>query len=473
MRSTIRLIVFSLVVSLIVVAAAAQVVLHHWPASVGREYIVLWGGVAACALSVAGKRLLGASDQRPSALVAAILAMLFFFAMSLQFAFDEAMTALVAFLITGVTVGACYLLWRVGTAFIRQREIQLRVIGQIASIVHQNLPLPAGLALAAQSERGWVRIHLKRISGLLTSGMSLSEAIQRGYPDCPSMAKSLIMAGERTGQLAAAVEEAERYAAEAASRRRGPDLPFWPYATTMVAGIGFIGTMFMVAILPKSIEIFKDYGIPLPSSLRAMRAVARWWETYGIYTTPLFLLIPCGLYLLIRPRRFPELTRASRVGDWIRWRVPALRRLEWAGGLAAVFRTMRLAVRSGLGLDTAARLASEIDVNRELRVRVSRFADLIDMGVNSREAAEQTGLGRVAGMALAAGQQSGDLNAALRYAAEYHEAIIGRWWIVISSMVWPVGTLVMASLVGYFVFAVFQPWSVMMDGVIRSMGVLQ
>ena len=110
-------------------------------------------------------------------------------------------------ILMGLTVfSTLYLLF---TTWTRRRATHRIVIGQIATVVRQNLPLATGLKLAAESERGAARRHLLRMSRLLAQGASLAEATQIGFTDCPSLPLSLIIAGERSGQLAMALEQAE------------------------------------------------------------------------------------------------------------------------------------------------------------------------------------------------------------------------------------------------------------------------
>jgi len=110
-----------------------------------------------------------------------------------------------------------------------------------------------------------------------------------------------------------------------------------------------------------------------------------------------------------------------------------------------------------MDLGSAARLAASLDVNRHVRDRMRCFADLLDAGEGSVEACRTAGLGPVLAVALAAGARSGDMDAALRYAADYHEAIVTRWWITMHSLVWPLCTIAMGAILGFIAVALFLP----------------
>ena len=57
------------------------------------------------------------------------------------------------------------------------------------------------------------------------------------------------------------------------------------------------------------------------------------------------------------------------------------------------------------------------------------------------------------------------MDAALRYAADYHEAVMSRCWIVMQNLAWPVTTLAVATVVGFVVVAMFLPLVTLINSV--------
>ena len=139
--------------------------------------------------------------------------------------------------------------------------------------------------------------------------------------------------------------------------------------------------------------------------------------------------------------------------------------------MSAVLRYLRLAVRSGMTLEAGARLAAALDINTRLRPRVARFADLLQGGTNIRQAAIQAGLGEVTGIALAGGQRDGRLDAALRFVADYYDALVSRWYIVLRALTWPGCTLLLFGLVAFVALAMFQPLIALIDASCAMWGV--
>jgi type II secretory pathway component PulF len=98
-----------------------------------------------------------------------------------------------------------------------------------------------------------------------------------------------------------------------------------------------------------------------------------------------------------------------------------------------------------------------MDANSLLRPRMTRLADLLEQGRDAREAARTARLGEVTGIALAAGHRTGNMEAALRYAEEYHQALVARLWMALTGLMWPVCTLILATIVGFVVLGLFLP----------------
>jgi len=348
------------------------------------------------------------------------------------------------------------------------RTIERVVIGQITSVVRQNLPLATALALAANSERGLNRSYLRRIATLLAQGLPLYEAVRKSMPNCSALTLSLIFAGERTGQLALALEQAEANLVHAGRRGRTQVLAI-PYAIAMLSLTGLVTSGIMVAVIPKFKDIFKDFDAQLPNTTLALISFCSWWVD-GVppgWTVALPVVL-VGLYLWVRPRRWGEPRLTSRLADRLRWHLPVLRRIAFGRNMKAALETMRLGVCAGLDLVPAARLAGLTDLNVCLQRNINRFAQLLEAGTDVRKAARQARLGEIAGLALAAGQRTGDMDAALRYAVDYHDALAGRLLAVIRNLTVPLVVLCVGSFVGWVVLSLFLPLIALIDSVTRG-----
>jgi type IV pilus assembly protein PilC len=349
-------------------------------------------------------------------------------------------------------------------AWIQRKTIERIVIGHIVSVVRQNLPLATALMLASQSERGAARRHLQRISGLLAQGASLSEAMSMSFRERSRLIVSLVAAGERTGQLLPALEQAEDYLLTRSHRRRCFDAPVLAYVILVMGFTALLVSGIMVAIVPKFKVIFADFGTRLPPATESLINVSEWF----VQGTPpgwVFLPLVGAMILFSCIVKIRGLSLAARIRQWFRWYMPGLRRMEFGGGLAQMLRLIRSALRGGINLPDAAEIAAGLEVNSRLQDRMRYFGGLLTSGADVGEASRSAGLGPVLATALSGGQRDGDMDAALRYAADYHEAIVARWWVAISTLAWPACTLCLASLVAWVVVALFRPLVALVDSV--------
>lgn len=361
-------------------------------------------------------------------------------------------------LVPGVLI-LLFLLWQ-GLMYVIalfQRPANERiVVTQISSVLRQNLPLATALSLAADSERGMARIHLKRISRLLSQGACLSEALHLGYRECSGLVVSLVAAGEKAGRVLAALEQAEDYLVRKARWRSLFDLPIWFYCLVVILNAVFLLSGIMVAVVPKFQQIFVDFGTKLPGMTIWLIEASRWFVAGTPPGWVVVVMIPL-IWLGLRVLRVDGRPMIRVVGEYVRSLIPGIRRMEFGRSLSEMLRLMRTAVGSGMDLASAARLSTELMVNGQVRRRMRGFADMLDRGVKAPDACRTAGLGAVLATALSAGLRSGNMDGALRYAADYYEAIVARWWIILTSLVWPVCTLCLAVLVGFCVVALFLP----------------
>lgn len=348
----------------------------------------------------------------------------------------------------------------------RRLAVCRAVIGQMAAVTGQNLPLATGLMLAGRSEPGAAGLILRTIARLLAKGLSLHEAVANGYPGCPEHVRSVIRVCEQAGRVPSGLRMLERELVDRSQRRRTL-LPLgFPYAFFILTFTTIVWTFALIFLVPKFSDIFKDYGARLPAStlwlIRASDFVAR--DGHAVLgLAVLLLLVFAAAYMRRRPRR-PERPRlGSILADGLRWCVPGLRRMQEAEGKATAAALMRLLLGSGMSLERAATLAAEADVNIVVRRQLLGFAGLLATGVTAPEAARRSGLGEPLAAALRAAGYGHGVDAALEFVADYYRSLVSRAWIVLRSVSWPLLTIAVGLFVGLVVTALFVPLVALID----------
>ncbi len=373
----------------------------------------------------------------------------------------------IALLIAVTAVGIPYFAFVLVTAPMRRQSTIQLVVAQLAATVRQHIPLATGLAIAATSEPPRVRRRLRGMSRLIGKGRKLSDAMRSAFPECPGLLISLVDAGERSGQLPAAVQQVEQYVRDN-SRFSGTrvETPL-PYAIVILTSALFVTFVVMVVVVPKIKEIFRDFNVGAMHGAYNLIIVSK---IMAIMLTVLVFMLPISLWIRIKPRKTPIPSTLSRAADWVRWHTPGLSKLEFGQGMSTAFSTMEFCVHSGMNLHEAVAIASRLDINWNLRQKLLRLSSELSHGTDVRDAAKTADVGGIAAIVLASGARQRNMTAALRFAADYYGSMISRWWAFLRNISWPICTLLLACMIGSLVFSLFQPLVLLIDATLLSTG---
>ncbi len=373
----------------------------------------------------------------------------------------------IALLIAVTVVGVPYAAFQLITFPVRRQATIQLVIAQISATIRQHIPLATGLAIAAQSEPARARRRLTAMSKLIAKGKKLSDAMREAFPECPGLLISLVNAGERSGQLPAAVQQAERYVQDHSRHREAPFESPLAYALVVVCATATVATMVMIVIVPKFEEIFHDFGVdcdPFCANLHLAFNIL-----FGALLV-LLALLPISMWAKFKTRKTPVPGVVTRWIDWLRWHTPGLSKMELGHGMSSAFGTMEFCLNSGMNLHEAVHVASGLDINWQLRQKIQRLSDELANGTDAGKAARQADIGGIAATVLAAGARQHNLANAVRFAADYYGGLLSRWWMFVSNIIWPVCTLLLACIVGFFVYSLFQPLGLLIDATLTSTG---
>ena len=364
-------------------------------------------------------------------------------------------------LLTGLAGPAGFLLGLVLFAvifryiLIARDTVSTHLFSTLGAALRQNLPLATTLETEAEAVHGRTHLMFRRVAGWLEAGLPLSEALRSGYPQCPGYALGLVTSAEKIHQLPQAVEAiVYQFQQQQRDRHRlQPVNPMYPFLVLFVAFWLLVFVSYF--IIPSFEKIFDDMGEKLPALTRWVVAAFPPLMVLGAIVT--FLLVIIWFYALFRPRdpRDPKLL--SRLGDFLKWRLPAWRWFEKNYALLQTVGMIRMGLHAGTTVDMAIALAADLDVNLAYRRKLRDWLARVQRGESISDAAVASGAGRSLQWAFDPKANPSLAPAALEmlessYKAAYsYRANLARYFF------WPGITIAMATLVGTIVLAMFLP----------------
>lgn len=343
-----------------------------------------------------------------------------------------------------------------------RRIAALEVFGTIGTAIRQNLPLPMALECAAGGARYGVDSVLREIRTWLVKGHSLTEAVQRGYPNCPPRALAMLAVGERMHQLPAVVATIERDLTSDQSHRRQAH-PLHPFYPLLVLAVMLLITFFVLTfVLPRLVDVVTEMtaDAQLPTATRALV-----WLASGDLFWPvssLFLAIVLSVWLW--RRRVHHRGRGSGglgIGDFLLWHLPLLRWFERNRSMVQSIEMLRISLEADRPVDEAIANAIELDVNRRFRRRLRCWLERVQRGENIADSARHCRLGTALAWAFESG--AGNTPTVLDTLERHYRALYDYRANMVRYTSWPVGILLLGLSVGFIVYAFFSPAVALID----------
>ncbi len=323
----------------------------------------------------------------------------------------------------------------------------------LAAAMRQALPLTATLEIEASAAAGKLGRMLRGVNRWLQQGLSLSDALRRGYPQCPGFALAEVAVGEEMRQLPQAME---RIVGQL--QRRGREMgqvqpvnPVYPFVVVFAICL-FTGGL-AVFVVPAFTEILRGVGAELPALTRWVFAAAR---EASRWILPALLLLACvWLYVLFRPRDPDRPKFLSRLGDRAKWRLPAWGWFERNYAVLQTVTYLRLGLRSGQTLDRAIAQACRLDVNLCYRDRLRRWLERVQAGESVSAAALAAGVGPSLAWAFDPVVNPGGAPAALEMLEGAYRSAYSYRAHLCRYVFWPLIILLLAAMVGLVAISVF------------------
>ncbi len=322
---------------------------------------------------------------------------------------------------------------------------------QLANLLKSGMSLKQAIESLTRQQKGKpLGAILEQVGGDILQGTNLSDALARNPRVFSRLYTNMVRAGEQSGTLPEVLKRlTEHYARLADIREKMISALLYP-AIVFIVGIGVV-FVFMVFMLPKFAQMFKDLGATLPLPTRILIAVgntaANPWVLLGMAA----LVAGC-----ICAYRRTVATREGRMAvDRLKLRIPVVSVAARAAFFAQFSRTLATLLANGVPVLTALKIVEDTMTNSVIAQEIANARERVTDGttISAPLAAGHIFPSLLIEM-LAIGEQTGDMPAALNNVADIYEEELTRNVKRFTTLLEPMVIVVIALVVGMIVFSV-------------------
>ncbi len=322
---------------------------------------------------------------------------------------------------------------------------------QLATMTTAGLPLTDALRLlgdqASPAMTGVVDAILRDVEG----GMSLGEALEKHPKAFSKVYVALIRSGEAAGILEKVVArladnmEKER---EFSSKIKGALM----YPAIVILGMFGVTVIMMVFVVPKLLQLYKDFEMELPFTTRILMGVSDfmvkfWWLT--------ILGVALGVAAFLR---FKKTKAGNLTYEKMMFSLPVLGGLRKKIVLTEFTRTLGLLAGAGIPLVEALNIVSAVLGNSIYESAVKTASQKVEKGLSLAVAISRDGnFPPIMGQMISVGEETGKIDEVLLKVSHYFETESEQMIKGLTTALEPIIMIVLGLGVGFLVFSVITP----------------
>ena len=334
--------------------------------------------------------------------------------------------------------------------------VSVRDIGvftrQFATMINAGLPMVQCLdILGAQTEKDSLREAIADVMGEVEGGATLGEALARHPKIFDRLYVNMVEAGEAGGILDLILGRLAVYMEKADALQRKVKSALTYPAVVMFVALG--ATLFMLMfIIPTFAKMFTDFGGELPLPTKIVMGISNFLRGY-------WYMLAAGITaFVVAFNRFVATDSGRRTVDRGMLSIPMLGMVIRKGAVARFTRTLGTLISSGVpilnGLDITARTSG----NRVIEDAIMATRDSISQGNTISQPLKDSGVfPPMVTQMIAVGEQTGALDEMLEKIANFYDDEVDTAVDALTSIIEPVMIVVMGTLVGGMLVAMYLP----------------
>src|SRR4051795_8073261 len=332
---------------------------------------------------------------------------------------------------------------------------------QLSTLQDAGLPILRSLQILEQQQRpGLLKAIVGGVADEVEGGGTLSDAMSK-YPKAfDKLYVNMIAAGEAGGVLDIILQRLADFMEKAAKlKKKVIGAMIYPCVVITIA-IGVV-SMIMIFVIPKFEQIFKDFKTDLPGITKILLIISRWFA--NDYGWAYVLFAPIGIMLIIK------LVRISQGGryavDLIKLKIPILGSILAKTSIARFTRTLGTLISAGVPILDAINITKETCGNEVYSRALLKVHDAIREGESMADPLRATKVcDAIVVNMVDVGEETGDLDKMLIKVADNYDNDVDVLVGSLISILEPVMVVVLGTIVGFIVVALFMPMVTLIEG---------
>ncbi|MCL1945751.1 MAG: type II secretion system F family protein [Chitinivibrionia bacterium] len=327
-----------------------------------------------------------------------------------------------------------------------------RFTRQFAAMASAGLPLVQCMdILAEQTEAKVLQEALKKVSIDVQSGNTLADSMRKHTKIFSELYCNMVAAGESSGDLDGILNRLASYM-EKSSRlqRKIKGAMAYPLILSIIA-TGATAVL-LVFVVPQFAGMFTDMGGELPAPTRIVMDISDFLQKY------ILLMIIMGIVTAIVFGRYYKTEPGHYMVDNILLHIPVLGDMLRKTAVSRFSETLSTLLASGVGILQALDITAKTSGNKVIEQGLLGSLEKITAGHTIAEPLEQTGLfpPMVTHM-ISVGEKTGDISSMLEKVAAFYEEEVDAAVDAVMSMMEPIMIVVMGTIIGGLLIAMYLP----------------
>jgi type IV pilus assembly protein PilC len=323
---------------------------------------------------------------------------------------------------------------------------------QVANLLKAGISLLRALqVISDQTDNAYLKWMVQDIIKNIKNGQSFSECLTQ-YPHVFSpLYVALVHAGEESGNLKEVSQNIAVYLKKQLEIVSKVKTAFaYPI---LMASVGVV-TVYIVLtfVMPRMIGVFESVGQTLPLPTMILVQVSRFLGNMYVLPGMLALL----LFIVIKQWQSYRANKYSWLARFVP--LPMMKALLLKMDLARFARTLRLLMRGGISLVDSLQMAAGVLHHKAIKKKlVIAREELVAGGALGSNIQKIPEIPKMMGHLIAIGEESGNLNDVLGEIADIYEQETEDSIKTVTSLLEPLLILIIASILGFIIFAMLLP----------------